>query len=207
MVRIWALEDSRRRSVLIQEVVVAAVFGCRGGKSINQTQRGLRFFTTPPRPALQPPYPIFHSRYLHCPPTLSRSLVPFLTKPSSSSIESSFPRSLKVFYFPYHQIPDAAAAADGLDARGGPRCEASEEKGESSDHGDAGDRGPSPWSQSRRIVSPLRRSMMGGDEEVGDDLGGSETRKVKYESEKCGGEGDLGVCLDGIGWVFGWEGR
>ncbi|KAM1457408.1 hypothetical protein ACFX13_035446 [Malus domestica] len=106
-----------------------------------------------------------------------------------------------------HQIPDAVAAEAGLDTRGGPRGEASEEKGESSDCGAAGDRGPSPWSRSRRIVSSLKRSMMGGDEEVGDDLGGSETRKVKYESEKCGGEGDLSVCLDEIGWVFGWEGR
>ncbi|KAM1030835.1 hypothetical protein TB1_034018 [Malus domestica] len=106
-----------------------------------------------------------------------------------------------------HQIPDAVAAEAGLDTRGGPRGEASEEKGESSDCGAAGDRGPSPWSRSRRIVSSLKRSMMGGDEEVGDDLGGSETRKVKSESEKCGGEGDLSVCLDEIGWVFGWEGR
>ncbi|KAM1032492.1 hypothetical protein ACFX2I_036072 [Malus domestica] len=83
---------------------------------------------------------------------------------------------------------DAAAAEAGLDARGGPRGEASEEKGESSDRGVVGDRGPSPWSRSRRIVSPLRRSMMTGDEEVGDDLGGSETGKVESESEKCGGE-------------------
>ncbi|KAM2512238.1 hypothetical protein PS1_036534 [Malus domestica] len=87
-----------------------------------------------------------------------------------------------------HQIPDAAAAEARLDARGGPHGEANEEKGESSDRGVAGDRGPSPWSQSRRIMSPLRRSMMADDEEVGDDLGRSETGKVEYESEKCGGE-------------------
>ncbi|KAB2597518.1 hypothetical protein D8674_000438 [Pyrus ussuriensis x Pyrus communis] len=48
MVRIWALEDSRRRSMLTQEVAVAAMFGCRGGKSISQTQRALRFFPAPP---------------------------------------------------------------------------------------------------------------------------------------------------------------
>ncbi|TQD95287.1 hypothetical protein C1H46_019079 [Malus baccata] len=107
-----------------------------------------------------------------------------------------------------HQIPDVAAAAEaGIDARGGPRGEASEEKGESLDRGVAGDHGPSPWSRSRQIVSPLRRSMMAGDEEVGDDLGRSKMGKVESESEKSGGEGDLGVCLDEIGWVFGWEGR
>ncbi|KAM1356111.1 hypothetical protein TB2_029835 [Malus domestica] len=65
-----------------------------------------------------------------------------------------------------HQIPDVAAVAEaGIDARGGPRGEAS-------------------------------------DEEVGDDLGRSEMGKVKFESEKSGGEEDLGVCLDEIGWGF-----
>ncbi|KAM0977523.1 hypothetical protein ACFX13_020614 [Malus domestica] len=106
-----------------------------------------------------------------------------------------------------HQIPDAAAAEAIFDARAGPRGEASKEKGELSDRGAAGDRGPSPWSRSRWIVSPLRRSMMANDEEVGDDLDGSETGKVESESEKCGGEGDLGICLDVMGWVFGWDRR
>ncbi|KAM1621892.1 hypothetical protein ACFXTN_018676 [Malus domestica] len=45
------------------------------------------------------------------------------------------------------------------------------------------------------------------EKEVGDDLDGSETGKVESESEKCGGEGDLGICLDVMGWVFGWDRR